>query len=187
MGKIDYFYIEYNCERGYFMSGQCVIGQVAIRAKERLKINNMNIELIGKAYVHWSEGTNEHRRHYNSYENYIYKRKIIQKGSDMCENFLEPGEHIYPFELELPDNLPSSFQHHVGNISYYVKANIDIPWAIDKHCKKPFTVINNFDLSRNTAYLLGSGATGQKTLCCGPCRSDPINIALSTPKSGDFF
>ena len=108
---------------------------------------------------------------------------LLGKKSEGGESFLEVGEHTFPFEFDLPLNLPNSFQHHVGNICYYAKANVDIPWAVDKHCKRPFTVLNNLDLSGSGAYLVGSGASGQRRLCCGPCRSDPIDVSLSMPKS----
>lgn len=68
-----------------------------------------------------------------------------QGGLDL---YLEVGDYSYPFEVILPDNLPSSFEHSVGKIRYSIKGTIDIPWAIDKHTVKRFTVVNNVDLNR---------------------------------------
>lgn len=39
-------------------------------------------------------------------------------------------EHRYPFEFELP-NGPYTYHGHYLNVDWYVRANADIPWAID--------------------------------------------------------
>lgn len=71
---------------------------------------------------------------------------MSKQGSE--DLYLEPGDYVYPFQCVLPLNLPSSFEHYHGQIRYSVKGTIDIPWALDKHTVKSFTVINNLDLNR---------------------------------------
>jgi hypothetical protein len=61
--------------------------------------------------------------------------------------YLEAGEYNYPFQVVLPPNLPSSFEHYFGKIRYTVKGTIDIPWAIDKHTEKSFTVLSGINLN----------------------------------------
>jgi len=60
---------------------------------------------------------------------------------------LAAGHHVYPFTFTLPPNLPSSFESHIGNVRYQLKAKIDRPWKCDDQVKKMFTVISILDLN----------------------------------------
>ena len=88
---------------------------------------------------------------------------------------IEVGDYTYPFQVLLPPNLPSSFEHEFGQIRYSISATIDIPWAFDKHATKSFTVINDYDLN-----LLGPavrhpyGLSDSKVFCCWCCASEPV-------------
>ena len=46
-------------------------------------------------------------------------------GGDL---YLEAGIHNLPFNIILPTQLPTSFEHQFGQIRYSVRATIDIPW-----------------------------------------------------------
>jgi len=52
---------------------------------------------------------------------------FLQKQDDK-DLYLEFGEYTYSFQIQLPLNIPPSFQHHIGKIRYYAKGTIDIPW-----------------------------------------------------------
>ncbi len=49
---------------------------------------------------------------------------VAKRGKN--DLFLEIGKTIYPFEMELPKNLPTSFHHKRGRIFYRVRATIEI-------------------------------------------------------------
>jgi hypothetical protein len=53
MGKIDLFNIELNRTNGIYFAGECVEGNIAIRVKDRLKINAVTLNISGRARVHW--------------------------------------------------------------------------------------------------------------------------------------
>lgn len=42
--------------------------------------------------------------------------------------YLEVGKHTMPFQITLPENLPTSYEHDIGRIRYSIKSQIDIPW-----------------------------------------------------------
>ena len=94
-------------------------------------------------------------------------------GNDL---YIEVGEYSYPFQLELPSDLPTSFEHEYGQIHYSINATIDIPCAFDKHSVKSFSVINVSDLN-----LLGSqiaqpsGLSSSRVFCCWCCVSEPVS------------
>jgi hypothetical protein len=67
-------------------------------------------------------------RSYNNHETYMnFSIIFISKPLDN-DLYLECGEYTYPFQIVLPQNLPPSFQHHIGKIRYYAKGTVDIPW-----------------------------------------------------------
>jgi hypothetical protein len=84
----------------------------------------------------------------------------------------------------LPTNLPTSFEHSIGNVRYLIHATVDIPWARDKHSIKSFTVISHYDLNQQPALRQPFKAFGTKILCCLFCKSDPITAEFSITKGG---
>ena len=76
------------------------------------------------------------------------------QGSNTTE--LPTGRHTFPFQYQLPPNLPSSFEGGVGYVRYQVKCKIDKPWKFDHKTKTPFTVISVLDLNSMPAYSVSS-------------------------------
>lgn len=63
------------------------------------------------------------------------------------ESHLEVGEHVYPFNVSLPHQLPSTFNGEYGHVRYTAKVTIDIPWGKDKENETLFEVISPFNLN----------------------------------------
>lgn len=40
---------------------------------------------------------------------------------------LDAGEYIYPFSVDLPKNIPETFEHSYGIINYSISAYLEIP------------------------------------------------------------
>lgn len=57
------------------------------------------------------------------------------------------GLNKYSFHIQLPRNIPCSFEHFNGHIRYTIKAVIDRPWRFNHECKAAFTVITAYDLN----------------------------------------
>jgi hypothetical protein len=53
---------------------------------------------------------------------------LINKHVNGGDLYLEAGFHNLPFNIILPTQLPTSFEHQFGQIRYSVRATIDIPW-----------------------------------------------------------
>ncbi len=53
MGKIEYFDIIFDKPNSYYFGGETLTGRVSLRCKERLKINNVRVDIIGASRVHW--------------------------------------------------------------------------------------------------------------------------------------
>ena len=79
---------------------------------------------------------------------------------DNEQNNLPPGLHKFPFQIQLPLDLPPSFEGAYGFIRYTTKATIDVPWKFDHHTKRAFTVIPELDLKQEPD--IGVGQRSQR-------------------------
>ncbi|CAF0761104.1 unnamed protein product [Brachionus calyciflorus] len=188
MGRIENFRIEFKKQNPIYTPGECIEGSIHFRVNDRIKIKCIRIRAIGRASVHWTEieGSQDNRQtvHFDSEEGYLDIDTILLKKYPNSDLFLDPDEYTFPFFIELPNNLPTSFEHEVGQIRYTLSAKIEIPWAFNKNTKKSFTVLGQYDLNENPSLRLGLGVSDQKYLCCWPCRSDPIIANFSLMKGG---
>ena len=189
MGKVELFEIHVEKANGIYFSGELIKGHLLVRISERLKINNLRVLLKGQGRVWWKESRNNGKHTYtvtySEEEEYLHCNIVLmtkqQNGND-C--YLETGEQVFPFQMQLPQILPTSFEHIHARVRYSLKGTMDIPWAFDKTVNLSLTVIQQVDL--NTNPLLRQPATGSQvnTICCCCCKSDPIIAKLSLPKSG---
>lgn len=68
-------------------------------------------------------------------------------AGDHGEITLNAGSYIYPFSVELPEDIPSSFEGLYGYVRYTAQATIDKPWKFDHNARTVFTVICILDLN----------------------------------------
>jgi hypothetical protein len=61
-----------------------------------------------------------------------------------------------------------------------------MPWSVDKHAIKLFSILGNVDLNAIPNLRQSCGATSTKILCFGPCQNGPIDIDFFIPKSKLF-
>jgi hypothetical protein len=133
-------------------------------------------------------GQSRSTRRYSGYENYLnYQVVFVSKHSSNQDLYIEVGDYSYPFQIMLPSHLPTSFEHSIGRVRYSIYATVDIPWAVDKHSQRSFSVINHLDLNSNPSLKTPYGVTDTKILCCGFCKSDPITATLGIMKSNLYF
>lgn len=90
----------------------------------------------------------------------IYKYKyvygvdpITAQGQMSGDNpTLPQGNYTYPFQFQIPENIPSSYEGTSYGVTAYVryqlKGTIDKPWKFDHTTKRPFTVVGVLDLNR---------------------------------------
>lgn len=100
---------------------------------------------------------------------------------------VDAGEWIYPFDYELPTNIPYTTDGKYGEVYCGIKIILDIPSAPDKEVKLPLTIVRYEDL--NTMPLLKyprrediSKSFCWFMLCC--LGSTPFVMSVSIPFSG---
>ena len=109
-------------------------------------------------------GKNRSTRVYSAKETYLNTTVIFANKPPNGDLYLEVGEYAYPFQIVLPSNLPTSFEHTYGKVRYSIYGTIDIPWAIDKHTIRSFTVISHLNLNANPAYAQAYGVSDIKSM-----------------------
>ncbi|RNA34510.1 arrestin domain-containing 3-like [Brachionus plicatilis] len=205
---MENFIIILNKPTHIFFPGEVLSGHLKIQCKDRIKINSITAVVSGEGSVYWSERETVHKHrnlsnhrdsgrimnstshkerrkvYYRNHENYINLQMVLASKKAESDFYLECGEHNYPFQIVLPANLPTSFEHKIGRIRYSIKACIDIPWAFDKKTTIYFSILNGLDLNLFPNLRVALGGSEQKFFCCGPCQSEPVTAILNIPKSG---
>ncbi|BFZ02476.1 hypothetical protein BsWGS_05515 [Bradybaena similaris] len=195
MGKLNIFEISFSNLNGVFYAGTLLQGQVTVEVNEPMKLRGITLRFEGKAYVHWSEshstGSGRNRRtttrHYSASEVYFNQDSLLfgsfsNQGSNTVD--LAQGRHVFPFQFQIPQGLPSSFEGFHGHIRYTVKCTIDKPWKFDHTTKRPFTIISILDLNQQPNCLQRIQGANQKTLCCWCCKSGPIHATFYVDRAG---
>lgn len=109
------------------------------------------------------------------------------------QNFIEgesitfaAGVHCFNFECLLPHEMPSTNVGKYGHIGYYVKAVLDIPWAIDKEFIAPFTFIKLENLNSWPNLQAPRSIHMKKSFCGIPliCGSGALLIQATIPVGG---
>ncbi|XP_046581080.1 arrestin domain-containing protein 3-like [Haliotis rubra] len=191
MGKLKQFSITFDNCKGVYYAGEVVRGQITIDLNEPMKMRELRLTCLGRAYVHWSELENVGRRggrqrletvEYSAEEGY-FKHRFRLWGKDLRgedTNCMQPGHHTFPFDLLLPATLPSSFEGSYGYIRYWVKGTIDKPWKFDHHCKKAFTVIANLDLNKEPQASDPIRCEGEVNAGCWLCKCGGYSAIFCT-------
>jgi len=171
-----------------YFAGEILNGQVLINLNSEKTFKKIKVELEGYGNVHWkerktrrdSDGNTEHYdEHYRSHENYVEMKTVVHNGPS-----LPAGIHYFPFSFMIPGNLPSSFETHIGQVRYYVKAQIVRDWKWDHRAKGHIMINGVLDLNQYPSALQEGNARDQKNLCCWPCKSGPISAVITSNRAG---
>ncbi|XP_064605367.1 arrestin domain-containing protein 3-like [Liolophura sinensis] len=195
MGKLNHFLIFLNNPQAVYFCGQVIEGYVSVDLREPMKMRGLRLLFEGGANVHWTEqhttGSGKNRRtvtrHYSARESYFSQILVLYGKAPGAggDNPVHPaGQHMYPFRLQLPYGIPSSFETTVGRVRYTISGVIDKPWKFDHKTKAAFTVINLLDLNREPLALSVPQGQNSKTLCCLCCKSGPIEAVCRLERMG---
>ena len=188
MGKVDSFQIILEKQSRIFISGELLRGNLVVDVRERLKINKLELTLVGIGSVNWTEintnGKTPRKELHRAEEQYAHDNLVFLAKEPNNGCYLEVGEQSFQFQFQLPLNLPPNFKHENANVNYFLRGDIDIPWAFDETVYLRFTVISHFDLNVNPILRQPIASEEIETLCCLCCKSDPIIAKLSISKTG---
>ena len=60
---------------------------------------------------------------------------------------LPVGHMTYPFDIQLPTNIPASFESTHGNVRYWLECKVNRPWMSDYKCQRPLGMRAVLDLN----------------------------------------
>lgn len=175
-----------------YYPGQIVTGQVRITLDSPKTIRGIIIRFIGEAKTRWRRDyyhdtmqmrTHHSVRHMRGYEQFIM-RQYYMIGGKKNKQELAAGTHTYPFSMDLPEVLPSSFESNIGNIRYIIKVIVERPWRLNQENSIRYTVISPTDYTDNERLTQPVKHTLEKTLFCFRCKSNPLKVTTTIPQSG---
>ncbi|CAD5215750.1 unnamed protein product [Bursaphelenchus okinawaensis] len=181
-----------NPERAYF-AGQEVSGKILLELEEEKQINEILLELKGRAKTYWSKHSGKSKTHCTQSEPYFceqfntkfthsFEKKINAKNT---ERTIPKGIHEIPFSYTLPKNLPTSFEGEYGFVRYTCRAICERPWDFDIVSVCPFTVIGIEDINHESEAMEPASAseTNRKvSFCCR--RQGIIHVELQLNRTG---
>ncbi|XP_065226244.1 arrestin domain-containing protein 1-like [Planococcus citri] len=181
------FSIIFDQSGGPYTPGQLVTGKVRMFFNSAKPVTKIKIKFEGRADVEWSEdkeiGNQSSSTRIQSDEQYFKSKLILYER--LGDFKLSQGDHVYPFGVLLPKNIPSSFAGSYGKITYFAIAKIEISGHLDK-TRKEFFFVKNF-LNLNCFPRLKAPVEEQKfkkfyAMCCFPCGE--LRMCACVPRSG---
>jgi hypothetical protein len=184
-----------------FKAGDTASGVLLIDVGDRVRISSVKMRIKGYTNVHWAEkrGTgpvakhnsigigntnhNPHATHFRAYEEYLNLNYIFvpEQSADL---YLESGQHKYPFEVVIPNQSPTSFEHEHGRIRYLLQGTVEIPWAFDQQANKIITVISQVNLNTMAQLRDPISVSEKRKLGCLCFETNPIYATLSLKQTG---
>ena len=107
-------------------TGSVVQGKLVVKVVKPLSVHN-HIKLTVKGWgqvnitklATWNQNTT-----YNSSKVYLDLSFFVWRKDDKVDNDLVTGIHEFPFEFQLPENIPSSYSGRHGSIRYIISPEI---------------------------------------------------------------
>ncbi|XP_043266340.1 arrestin domain-containing protein 17-like [Colletes gigas] len=189
MPSLRTFRVDFDRMGATYMAGETITGTIVVENTKEKSVKGLYLSAKGEARVRWVEKKTEHNRtrrdtYYNSQKYFKYRFNILNSNNDSRVQ-IPVGYHKYSFQFQLPQNIPTSFEHMYGHIRYTVKVVIDRPWRFDHECKAAFTVVSMLDLNAHRHKCLGIDDEIKKNFynCC--CISaGTANIRIRVPSTG---
>ncbi|XP_062874303.1 arrestin domain-containing protein 3-like [Trichomycterus rosablanca] len=161
-----------------FSSGDVINGKVILEVSKEVKVDSLFIKCKGGANVHWSERHNDNTRNYSSHERYFKVKQyfiqdpskkgnedpgVVIMGGETYSNVIKPGNHVYPFSLQLPQgNFPASFNGNHGSVKYILEVTLDRSWKMDRTVKQEINFVPRFHGDGSILLNPQSGAVDKK-------------------------
>uniref|UniRef100_A0A1I7WSV5 Arrestin_N domain-containing protein n=1 Tax=Heterorhabditis bacteriophora TaxID=37862 RepID=A0A1I7WSV5_HETBA len=190
MGKLERFDIELNNPEEAYFAGQEISGKIIIEVPEPKKVNEILLELKGRARTYWTKHSGKSRKHCSHSEPYFleqfntaytHKFTVTRDGKEK-ERILPAGVHEVPFSYTLPKSLPTSFEGEFGHIRYTCRALSTTGYTVKRSAdvvKRSRKAIMNF-LSRQEEYGTKESTSNRTTSIVGIRRTCGIDASKTT-------
>ncbi|XP_062611000.1 arrestin domain-containing protein 17-like isoform X1 [Saccostrea cucullata] len=174
--------------------GMTVKGHVQVNLQTPLEVHYVKIRFHGLGQTHTAVHSTDYSYGlgYNTDDGdkdvYLNELLTLYEADPDSEGILEAGNHTYPFEVDFPENMPSSFSEHngMGHVIYHCHVQIGRRFAYSPDIAKTkwFDVHRPLSLKTIPEALAPLDIRKECTArsCC--CRSGSVDIQLKLDKSG---
>lgn len=170
---------------GVFYVGQDVKGQVAVtNTKPKKKYARIEARLIGETFVKAGDLGSWVK------DEFLNQQFVLWEREGSPNNELPPGNHNFPFSLQLQsaryNSMPSSYESPFGRVVYYVEARVVKEGGLLKHDARSQAVIkvlevvdiNRRDLTEPRAQAM------DRNLAYTPFSKSPVTVTCRMPRTG---
>ncbi|XP_078045502.1 arrestin domain-containing protein 2-like isoform X2 [Augochlora pura] len=189
MSSVRAFHIIFERPGASYMAGEIVRGTIILDTTKTKNIRGIHYTAKGAALVLWREtrtrrGERIHETYRSSQHYFSQRVEILVPSEPNSRIDLPEGHHQYPFQFQLPTDIPSSFEHTYGHVRYTVKVTVDRPWKFDHECKVAFTVVSILDLNIHRDKCLGLHEEVRKSFSCCCFDQGSVNVTIQVPSTG---
>lgn len=169
-------YLEHDIDEQYqYQPGEIVRGHLDVTLTRPLTIRTISISVYGQGAVACED---RELGSLHAHEEYINASKQISHGSEHHNK----GQHRFPFDYLLPNNLPSSFIGKYGSVTYVLKAVIHGERPGETSItSEPFLVLRRTMLPEQCNKTVGTSA--QKRVWA-MCDSGKLKVSVELNKVG---
>ncbi|GAB1607018.1 arrestin domain-containing protein 1-like [Argonauta hians] len=171
--------LEHDIDEHYqYQPGEILRGSIQFSLSCPTLLRTILISVLGEGRVCWEDKFQSN----NASEIYMDASKMILDMKNTEPLSLKAGPHDFPFDYQLPNNLPSSFIGKYGNVTYVLKAIVSGDHIGETQVtSEPFLIVRPLPLS--TEHLKPVHLTQQRKAWKG-CTFGKIAIDVTLKKSG---
>ncbi|KAK9505992.1 hypothetical protein O3M35_008011 [Rhynocoris fuscipes] len=188
------FCISLDDPEGCYCTGSRLTGRILLWLNKTKDIRGIKIKFGGKAHVSWQN--TEHR---NQFDERKRSKEVFYSGRERYVNyefFIVGGDHskisiaggyeqAYPFYIDIPAGIPSSFRGKYGYIRYTITARLVKNWIFDTKEKIPIEVYSPKDLNCYPSAGLPVNRKEEKTFfTVFHSTQGPLIMNASLPQTG---
>ncbi|XP_039431725.1 arrestin domain-containing protein 3-like [Culex pipiens pallens] len=180
-----------NNPNGIFKAGDAVSGSVTLTLTQLKKVRGVCLLITGFAETFWTSkvphGPNNKKTkaQFKGREDFIAQKSYLVGSETGNPIDLPIGTSNYTFQLNIPQNVPTSMEGKYGHVRYVVKVTLERPWKHDQNFQMPFTVLAKVEFDEGNAALARPiKVEDQLRFYCWICRSAPLMVTATIPRSG---
>ncbi|XP_052831274.1 arrestin domain-containing protein 4 [Octopus bimaculoides] len=171
--------LEHDIDEHYqYQPGEILRGSIQLSLSSPTLLRTIMISVLGEGRVCWEDNQQQNQ----ASEIYMDASKLIMDMKNTEPLSLNAGPHNFPFDYQLPNNLPSSFIGKYGNVTYVLKAIISGDRVGETNItSEPFLIVRPLPLS--AALLKPTNITHHKKAWKG-CTFGKISMDVTIKKTG---
>lgn len=171
--------LEHDIDEQYqYQPGEILRGHVTVTTSRQTFITRIYISITGQGVVAWED--NQYGS-FSANEEYINAIHSVEDRRSKDPLVLVKGEHKFPFEYQLPGNLPSSFIGKFGSVTYVLKAIVNGEKNETNITSEPFLVIRSASIPENCRE---AQTRRMEKRFWNLCSSGKLEMAITIDKTG---